>query len=86
MDINETLNLESAAGNDRMVAVMCQIDRREWWLRSSAISVTLLLTAGIASFTLPHLVTEADNFHPFFLGHAVRGLLGLVLLQSLCRV
>ena len=30
-----------------------KMERREWWLWSAAVSVTLLLTAGLASFLLP---------------------------------
>jgi diguanylate cyclase (GGDEF)-like protein len=59
---------------------MRQIDRREWWLWSSAISVTLLLALGIASFAVPALMAGFDSFHAFFLDQAVRGLIGLVLI------
>jgi diguanylate cyclase (GGDEF)-like protein len=55
------------------------IDRREWWLWSSAISVTLLLALGIASFAVPALMAGFDSFHAVFLDQAVRGLIGLVL-------
>jgi diguanylate cyclase (GGDEF)-like protein len=66
-----------------MLANLCQIDRREWWLWASAITVTLLLMAGIASFALPAMLSSFDNFNAFFLNHVVRGLLGLVLLFNL---
>jgi diguanylate cyclase (GGDEF)-like protein len=59
---------------------MRQIDRREWWLWSSAISVTLLLALGIASFAVSALMEGFDSFHAFFLNQAVRGLIGLVLI------
>jgi PAS domain S-box-containing protein len=58
-----------------------KMERREWWLWSAAVSVTLLLTAGLASFFLPGLGgSESDQPAILFLPQAVRGLLGLVLI------
>lgn len=57
-----------------------RIERREWHLWLAVILVTLLLTAGLASFLLPTLRTYEDAFSRFSLPLAVRGLLGLVLL------
>ncbi len=57
-----------------------QAERREWWLWSLAILVTLLLTAGIASFLLPLLDARIDAFYAFNLRLAARGLVGAVLL------
>src|SRR5258707_11811502 len=71
--------MESIVADERTLANMRQVDRREWWLWSSAISVTLLLATGIASFALPALLVGFDNFYAFFLDHAVLGLFGLVL-------
>jgi diguanylate cyclase (GGDEF)-like protein len=73
----------NAASNDRMLESLRHIDTREWWLWSTAITVTLLLTMGIASFALPAMLSGFDNFGAFFLNHAVRGLLGLVLLFNI---
>jgi hypothetical protein len=54
MDVNESVpSKDSVVSNERILANMRQVDRREWWLWSSAISVTLLLAMGIASFALP---------------------------------
>jgi hypothetical protein len=50
-----------------MLTTMRHLERREWWLWTSAIAVTILLL-GIASF---------------FLDRTSRGLLGLVLLFNL---
>ncbi len=71
-----------AAGmaGEEIVATMRQVDRREWWLWSSAISITIVLALGIASFAFPSLLSGVDNLSAFFLNHAVRGLLGMVLL------
>ncbi len=57
-----------------------QAERREWWLWSLAVLVTLLLTAGIASFLLPLLHAQVDPFYAFNLRLAARGLVGAVLL------
>src|ERR1700730_5915258 len=64
-----------------------RMDRREWWLWSAAVAVTLLLTAGLASFLLPGLnllpgLAGSDGGQPisFFLPQIVRGLLALVLI------
>src|ERR1035437_7572680 len=57
------------------------MERREWWLWSAAVSVTLLLTAGLASFLLPGLKgSESDQSTFLVLPQVVRGLLGLVLI------
>ncbi len=70
----------------RIRAGMSQIQRRQWWLWSSAILVTLLLVLGIASFAFPELLAQAENSSAVFLGSAVRGLIGLVLLFNVYTV
>src|SRR4030088_2428045 len=64
-----------------------RMDRREWWLWSAAVAVTLLLTAGLASFLLPGLnllpslgESDEDPISFFLLPQVGRGLLGLVLI------
>jgi diguanylate cyclase (GGDEF)-like protein/PAS domain S-box-containing protein len=57
-----------------------QAEKREWWLWSLAVLVTLCLTAGIASFLLPFLHAQADAFYALNLRLAARGLVGAVLL------
>ncbi len=59
---------------------MRRIEQRQWWLWTSAILVTLLLTLGILSFTVPFLYPQENAFRSFNMRQAVRGLLGLVLL------
>jgi PAS domain S-box-containing protein len=61
-----------------------QVERSEWWLSWSAICITLLLTAGIASFALPMLHHDLEEM--MHLQLAVRGLLGLVLLFDVYAV
>jgi len=61
-----------------------QIERREWWLWASAIVVTLLLTAGMASFS--YLFEQSDPNFSFTLRQSVRGLVGLVFLFDLYTI
>jgi len=58
-----------------------RIDRREWVLWAAAVCVTLLLSAGIASFFLPGLGERHEDQTTFLMmPQIVRGLLGLVLI------
>src|ERR1700730_7251680 len=61
-----------------------QGERREWWLWASAIVVTLLLTAGMASFS--YLFEQSDPNFSFYLRQSVRGLVGLVFLFDLYTI
>jgi diguanylate cyclase (GGDEF)-like protein len=63
-----------------MQTTLRRIDRREWWLWSSAALVMLLLMLGIASFALSTLLSETDSSYSIFMNRAVRGLAVLVLL------
>src|ERR1700680_1379289 len=61
-----------------------QIERRQWWLWVSAIVVTLLLTAGMASFS--YIFEQSDPNFSFYLRQSVRGLVGLVFLFDLYTI
>jgi diguanylate cyclase len=65
---------------------MRRIAKRQWWLWSSAVMVTLLLTLGIASFAFPGLLSGAAASYSFQLDIAMRGLVGLVLLFNIYTV
>jgi diguanylate cyclase (GGDEF)-like protein len=65
---------------------MRRIARRQWWLWSSAVMVTLLLTVGIASFAFPGLMTQAQNSLSNDLDIAMRGLVGLVLIFNIYTI
>jgi len=65
---------------------MRKIERREWVLWASAVLVTLLLTAGIASFLMPIVHERQGEFDAFHLSLAVRGLIALVLLFDLYAI
>jgi len=57
-----------------------RIERRQWWLFSSGIIITIFLTVGIISFALLVLNPEASWYFPIDLSLAIHTLLGLVLL------
>jgi diguanylate cyclase (GGDEF)-like protein len=63
-----------------MQTTLQRIDRREWWLWSSAALVMLLLMLGIASFALPPFLSEANSPYSILMNQAVRGLFVLVLM------
>ncbi len=65
---------------------MRQIARRQWWLWSSAVLVTLLLTVGIASFAFPGLLEQSKDAYTFNLNLALRGLVGLVLIFNVYTI
>ncbi len=62
------------------------IERREWWLSSTAIAITLLLTLGIFSFLPVLLHSHYDWEAVLALRQAVWGLLGMVLLFDLYTI
>ena len=60
------------------------IERRQWWLWASAFVITLLLTAGVASFS--YLYELTDPTYSFTLRESIRGLVGLVFLFNLYTI
>ncbi|HXU19594.1 MAG TPA: PAS domain S-box protein [Verrucomicrobiae bacterium] len=67
-------------------SLLRKIERREWVLWSFAILVTLLLSAGLASFIVPMLHERTEEFDSLHLNLAVRGLVGLVLLFDIYTI
>lgn len=67
-------------------AGMRRVGRRQMWLWSTAVMVTILLTLGIASFAFPELLTGSDDMYSFNLSQAVRGIIGLVLLFNVYTI
>src|SRR5712671_2391640 len=65
---------------------MRQVEGREWWLWGSAIAVTIVLTFGILSLTLPAFHQPNDNTYSLNLREWVRGLAALVLLFDIYTV
>jgi PAS domain S-box-containing protein len=60
------------------------VERRQWWLWASAIVITLLLTAGMASFS--YLFEQTDPNFSFTVRGSVRGLVALVFLFNLYTI
>ena len=82
---------DSSQGDRAETARQIQSDirhlgKRQWWLWSSAVMVTLLLTLGIASFAFPGLLRQESATYPIDLNQALRGLVGLVLLFNIYTV
>lgn len=57
-----------------------KLERRDWWLWSTAVVVMLLLTFAVFSMSFPELFKVDDPFFQSSLNRAVRGLVGLVLI------
>jgi diguanylate cyclase (GGDEF)-like protein len=80
MDEKSSVVEFSANPAQEIQLTMRQMDRRQWWLWSYAIIITLLLLSAVASFVFPALLSEVDSYYSFFLNQAVRGLVGMVLI------
>src|SRR5271170_5438716 len=63
-----------------------RLDRRQWWLWSTAVAVILLLTLAVASFAFPAMLSHDETSYSFYLNQAVRSLVGIVLLFSVYLV
>jgi PAS domain-containing protein len=77
---------QGANGTDTVLAHMHQVEAREWWLWGFAVAVTLVLTFGILSLTLPSLHLPTDRVYSLSLKEWVRGLAALVLLFDIYTV
>jgi len=63
-----------------------KLDRRQWWLWSSAVLVLILLTIAVASFAFPALLSKEQGTYSFYLNQAIRSLVGFVLIFSVYLV
>jgi diguanylate cyclase (GGDEF)-like protein len=80
-------HVKENSGRARQIQTAIQdVGRRQWWLWSSAMMVTLLLTLGIASFAFPGLLRQESATYPIDLDQALRGLAGLVVLFNIYTV
>src|SRR5882672_1560295 len=61
-------------------AKLRKLERRDWWLWSTAVIVMLLLTFAVFTMSFPGLVKVDDPFFQSSLNRAVRGLIVLVLI------
>jgi diguanylate cyclase (GGDEF)-like protein len=62
------------------------LDRKQWWLWSTTVTVILLLTLAVASFAFPAMLSREESTYSFYLNQAVRALVGLVLVFSVYLV
>ncbi len=67
-------------GAETVTGQMRHIQGREWWLWALAVTVTLMLTVGLLSFTVALPVGEPERLYWPDLPRAVRGVAALVLL------
>jgi two-component system cell cycle sensor histidine kinase/response regulator CckA len=74
------LNDFGAAEGQALRAGMRRIERREWWLWSSAVLVTFVLTLGLVSFLVPFLHSMRAETDALEMTPIVRGLVALVIL------
>ena len=63
-----------------------KIEAREWWLWGFAVSVTLLLTAGMVSLTFPQFRPSSEGIYWLNPKECVRGLAALVLIFDIYTV
>ena len=88
MEDTTPLTVPSAAQapGEELQATMQRIGRRQWWLWSCGVLVTLLLTLCVGSFAFPGLLSIQEESYTFNLNLAVRGLIGLVLLFNIYTI
>jgi two-component system cell cycle sensor histidine kinase/response regulator CckA len=60
-----------------------QTERRQWWLSSTGVFVSLCLTFGIVSFVLPAFIPSLNGYYSVDTDVAVHALVSLVLLFDL---
>jgi len=78
---SELQPIDSRVSPEMLSTNFRKMEKHEWWLWSAAVAVTLLLTAGLASFLLPGIGgSESDQSTFLFMPQIVRGLVGLVLI------
>src|SRR5437016_12692551 len=55
-------------------------ERRQWWLSSTGIAVSLILTSGIVCLLLPSMIPELGASYAFDTDIAVHALVGIILI------
>lgn len=62
------------------------LERRDWWLWWSAVTVMLLLTLAVVIVSLPNILRESDRLFQLNLSLAIHALVALVLLFNIYTV
>jgi len=78
--------LRASCPEEATIPRLRQVEGREWWLWGFAVAVTLVLTFGILSLTVPGLHLTNDRISSLSLREWVRGLAALVLLFDIYTV
>ncbi|MCU1299979.1 MAG: hypothetical protein JWQ87_263 [Candidatus Sulfotelmatobacter sp.] len=81
-DSSSTLSSQGVGLRERMRLV----ERRDWWLWSCAVLITLFLTLAVISFVLPTQHSRWSAFNASPLEDTVLGLVGMVLLFDIYTV
>jgi diguanylate cyclase (GGDEF)-like protein len=63
-----------------------RLDRRQWWLWSSTVSILILLTIAVASFAFPAALDRDAATYSTYLDQAIRALVGIVLVFAVYAV
>ena len=80
------LQAGSTASSASLLDRMRVVERRDWWLWSCAVLITLVLTLAIISFILPTLHTRWSEFNSAPVSDTVLGLVALVLIFDIYTV
>jgi two-component system cell cycle sensor histidine kinase/response regulator CckA len=80
------LQAGSSTPSTTLLARMRVVERRDWWLWSCAVLITLVLTLAIISFVLPTLHTRWSEFNSAPVSDTVLGLVALVLIFDIYTV
>ena len=82
------MSTEAGCGTKAKIpaVLLRQVEGREWWLWGSAVAVTLVLTFGVISLTLPGFRLPGDDTSSLNLKEWVRGLAALVLLFDIYTI
>lgn len=71
---------EASLAPSEYYAKLRRLQRREWWTWGTSLSVIFLLTAGVASLSVPALVEEKNTAYGTGVMQAISGLVFLILL------
>ena len=76
----ETAGFGNVLSSNSVYRRFRQIERREWWLWTLAVLVTLLLTFALASFLVLTSARRVEGYDALLVHPAIRAVIGLVLL------
>src|SRR3984893_14451701 len=80
------LQAGSSTPSTSLLDRMRVVERRDWWLWSCAVLITVVLTLAIISFVLPTLHTRWSEFNSAPVSDTVLGLVALVLIFDIYTV